>query len=135
MKVRHTAALVLVGWYLMVTPPGYQPFGTNQAPISRWALVGGFDSADQCDQAKMEWYRIATKGEDEKGEGSPWIRFRVRRDRRSAPEAMNLRNETFEKETTVDAKGYRGELADRFRACGFGGPRGPVDDRNRKPRT
>lgn len=50
MKFRHTAALVLVGWYLMVhsslsnwdKPPGWTP------PLSQWKTIGSYDSAKEC---------------------------------------------------------------------------------------
>ena len=37
MKRRHAAALVLVGWYLMVPPTGRDfPMGNVDAPLSQW---------------------------------------------------------------------------------------------------
>jgi hypothetical protein len=59
MKLRHTAALVLVGWYLMVPP--LTPEGLNDpnatlvngtAPISQWVIFRAYDSADQCEQER-----------------------------------------------------------------------------------
>jgi hypothetical protein len=53
MKVRHAAALALVGWYLMV-PPLIEIEGKRKpnldAPISEWQQVDSFDSADACKQ-------------------------------------------------------------------------------------
>jgi hypothetical protein len=58
-KLRHTAALVLVGWYLMVPP--LTPEGLNDpnatlvngtAPISQWVIFRAYDSADQCEQER-----------------------------------------------------------------------------------
>jgi hypothetical protein len=44
MKLRHAAALALVGWYLMV------PFGPS------WQKVGGpYFTLDECKQAKMQF--------------------------------------------------------------------------------
>jgi len=57
MKLRHAAALALVGWYLMV-PPVSAPSGTEgarlmtEAPVSRWYNHGSFDSAKQCEEAQ-----------------------------------------------------------------------------------
>jgi hypothetical protein len=52
MKPRHTAALALVGWYLMVpqvinTTGGY--LADFNSPLSRWAVNSVFDSASECD--------------------------------------------------------------------------------------
>ena len=53
-KTRHAAALALVGWYLMLPPtdgPGL--FGVNpDAPIARWEIQTGFDTARECEHEK-----------------------------------------------------------------------------------
>lgn len=50
MKLRHAAALV--GWYLMVPPQGNTKVCDGSAPISsRWAIIGSFDKADDCENA------------------------------------------------------------------------------------
>jgi hypothetical protein len=44
MILRHSAALALVGWYLMgppLTSPGSEKHDT-QAPLSRWRMLAGF---------------------------------------------------------------------------------------------
>jgi hypothetical protein len=47
-KCRHTAALAMVGWYLIVPPwRGPGAFNTD-APLSAWLMFGSFNSADQC---------------------------------------------------------------------------------------
>lgn len=69
MKIRHAAALALVGWYLM-TPPvtdnnGHYMIAEN-APLSDWKNIGGFDSADECTEYKF-WLNSGLKkryGED-----------------------------------------------------------------------
>ena len=48
MKLRHTAALALVGWYLMLPPAGQASLCDPDAPISRWKIVRSFDRADDC---------------------------------------------------------------------------------------
>ena len=58
MKLRHAAALALMGWYLMFPPPGPRsPDGTTSldynAPISEWSSFGVFDTADEC-RAEMK---------------------------------------------------------------------------------
>ena len=57
MKVRHAAALALVGWFLMVPPQvcpknvfNQVPCGRDlNAPLNKWLSRGYFDSADDCD--------------------------------------------------------------------------------------
>ena len=51
MKIRHAAALTLVGWYLML-PPAYVhhrmlAFREN-APFTRWTRGGRFDNEAAC---------------------------------------------------------------------------------------
>jgi hypothetical protein len=53
MKLRHAAALALVGWYLMAPPIAKNFQSVLQAPLSRWSIEAGFDSADACNQAKF----------------------------------------------------------------------------------
>ncbi len=37
MKFRHTIALALVGWYLMMPPTGRDyPMGSEDAPLNQW---------------------------------------------------------------------------------------------------
>ncbi len=53
MKPRHAAALALVGWYLMmppIPPKGSTPMvGVDaQAPLSKWTVSSGFDTAAAC---------------------------------------------------------------------------------------
>jgi hypothetical protein len=52
MKLRHTAALVLVGWYLMI-PPVHDGQPDTQAPISAWTVFRRFDSAAACQKWKL----------------------------------------------------------------------------------
>lgn len=60
MDPRHAFTLALVAWYLMATPstPGglTNPRTTlikGSAPISEWVIRRGFDSAEECDEAKV----------------------------------------------------------------------------------
>jgi hypothetical protein len=75
MNLRHTAALALVGWYLMI-PPSIEPDLSSdakvqanlnnppafefddKAPLSRWEIDKSFDRDDDCQQAiKKERFR------------------------------------------------------------------------------
>jgi hypothetical protein len=54
-KLRHAAALALVGWYLMIPPAvvehGNHRIYTKAAPLSRWSLFQSFDTAKDCQKA------------------------------------------------------------------------------------
>jgi len=49
MKLRHAAALALVGWYLLIAPTTAQNQADLQAPLSKWLNAGSFDSASGCE--------------------------------------------------------------------------------------
>ena len=54
MKPRHTAALALVGWYLMTAPAFYKPdFLTPPPPLSRWFINQSFDTAEECEKIRL----------------------------------------------------------------------------------
>ena len=56
MKLRHAAALALVGWYLMMPPPTKAPkYGWSVSlsePLIRWHHVGSYDTAAECENAR-----------------------------------------------------------------------------------
>jgi hypothetical protein len=53
MRLRHAAALALVGWYLMVPP--FQRGGVNlDAPLRSWRLFGSYDTAKDCEDDHLE---------------------------------------------------------------------------------
>ncbi len=63
MTPRHAAALVLVGWYLMLPPLGADHSRDDIAPISRWRFEDSLDSAAECrDTLLRRW----SHAEDEK---------------------------------------------------------------------
>lgn len=51
-KIRHTAALAFVGWYLMMPPDSAKiPHAVDsEAPLSRWIVVATFDTEDNCEK-------------------------------------------------------------------------------------
>jgi hypothetical protein len=68
MKLRHTAALALVGWYLMTPPITLKgladPKATlidGSAPISQWSQESSFDSAEKCEQERKAEEQLATE--------------------------------------------------------------------------
>jgi hypothetical protein len=54
-KLRRTAALALLGWYLMLPPRvGTAPNGIDDhAPLSRWFAYSSHDAAHECEGAKF----------------------------------------------------------------------------------
>ncbi|MBI2962464.1 MAG: hypothetical protein HYY35_01810 [Deltaproteobacteria bacterium] len=77
MSHRHAAALALLGWYLVMPPEARQPRGQVspkgwskayrkdpgaalrrlydvKAPLSRWAVVGSFETARQCNERRRQ---------------------------------------------------------------------------------
>ena len=72
MKPRHAAALALVGWYLMVPPPGPpRSTGANtappnkNAPLNQWTTRNSYDSAQACEAAMRKDLDTATTNVDE----------------------------------------------------------------------
>ncbi len=58
MKLRHAAALALVGWYLLI-PPVFSPMGEHHrsfndlnAPLNQWDIWAKFDSEIGCKKEK-----------------------------------------------------------------------------------
>jgi hypothetical protein len=48
-KLRHAAALVLAGWYLMAPPLHMPAYRVDlSAPISAWDIIGSFNTASDC---------------------------------------------------------------------------------------
>jgi hypothetical protein len=68
MSPRHAAALILVGWYLMVPPMDNQGRTYATLPIKYWRLIRAFDSAKECEEfveqfaekarIRGEWYGV-----------------------------------------------------------------------------
>ena len=51
MRLRHTAALALMGWYLIV-PPYTLPYYNQRdlwVPVSQWKIVERFETATACE--------------------------------------------------------------------------------------
>jgi hypothetical protein len=58
MKPRHTAALRVVGWYLLIPPhlhlnSQHVTFSAD-APLREWKVAQPFDEAWECDQTLMQ---------------------------------------------------------------------------------
>jgi hypothetical protein len=61
MKLRHAAALALVGWYLIGPPQQGGPADFNiHAPLSKWKVIDSYDNIGKCEQGKSvhqdHWY-------------------------------------------------------------------------------
>ncbi len=48
MKLRHAAALALVGWYLLVPPLSRDDVPQNYLPLAQWRLIASYDTAAEC---------------------------------------------------------------------------------------
>jgi hypothetical protein len=53
MKLRHAAALALVGWYLMMPPSDGHSIDRN-APLDKWEVYSGYDTAKECEEGKID---------------------------------------------------------------------------------
>ena len=49
MKLRHAAALALVGWYLLA-PPLYKGEVDEKAPLKEWTVLQSFGTVTECSQ-------------------------------------------------------------------------------------
>jgi hypothetical protein len=58
MKPRHTAALALVGWYLMMPPPYWSKTNPRNVPLKEWTLFGRYDSAQECSDERSKMIRV-----------------------------------------------------------------------------
>jgi hypothetical protein len=50
MNLRHTAALTLVGWYLMVPPVESDKSVRPELPLSQWIQSKSYDTASECQE-------------------------------------------------------------------------------------
>jgi hypothetical protein len=57
MTPRHSAALALVGWYLMVPPRFHGQLRVNfHAPLTTWSTLEVFDRAAECKNAEKRHF-------------------------------------------------------------------------------
>lgn len=52
MKLRHTAAVVLTGWFLITPPPQANGHYDPSAPLSKWKVEGGAGTREQCKETQ-----------------------------------------------------------------------------------
>lgn len=63
MKLRHAAALALLGWYLMAPLPGNDPIPNPGArSFAKWVHLVSFDSAEKCEAARPNVVRAGVGG-------------------------------------------------------------------------
>lgn len=59
MKLRHAAALALVGWYLITPPDCSRPNDRlncqSHFPLGSWQIIDVFDTAVDCKAAQEKW--------------------------------------------------------------------------------
>ncbi|HEY6420007.1 MAG TPA: hypothetical protein VIX59_13470 [Candidatus Binataceae bacterium] len=61
MNLRHAAALVLVGWYLMMPPTTPSGKPNPGASLSQWTQADDFDTADACHKDREHRLAVAAK--------------------------------------------------------------------------
>jgi hypothetical protein len=54
MKLRHAAALALVGWYLMIPPANPNGERDAFAPMIEWKVIDQFKSDRQCEGIRLQ---------------------------------------------------------------------------------
>ena len=68
MNPRHAAALALVGWYFIMPPTRTSPKGIVnmdiKAPLSRWQIVGRFDSTKDCNESPDQLRKMQRETEN-----------------------------------------------------------------------
>jgi hypothetical protein len=55
-RLRHAAALALIGWYLLMPPQAMEKWNAAtkkydphiSAPLFEWEILGSFDTAEEC---------------------------------------------------------------------------------------
>jgi hypothetical protein len=52
MKLRHTAAAVLAGWFLITPPPQANGHYDTSAPLSKWKIEEGAGTKEQCRETR-----------------------------------------------------------------------------------
>jgi hypothetical protein len=52
MKLRHTAAVALVGWFLITPPPQTNGHYDTSAPLSQWKIEGGAGTRKECEETQ-----------------------------------------------------------------------------------
>ena len=62
MNLHHAAALALVGWYLMVPIPGNDSIPDPVTTFSKWVSIRSFDSAEGCEDARVNVIRAGVGG-------------------------------------------------------------------------
>jgi hypothetical protein len=65
MKLRHAAALALVGWYLIVPRYDLDGLVLDHAPLSTWKIYNQYDSSAQCEEIRQQIWRAAQDAIDE----------------------------------------------------------------------
>ena len=63
MKLRHAAALVLVGWYLMVPMKTRGGPIDESLPLSQWRIFASFDAAADCQEGLNGSYDDAKRSD------------------------------------------------------------------------
>lgn len=62
---RHAAALMLLGWYLMIPPStnDKQVLWDTEAPLARWRIMHAADTAKECEDYFADFYAHTLAGQ------------------------------------------------------------------------
>jgi len=53
-KLRHAAALALVGWYLLAPPLDLSSYSVQlKSPLANWQIMASFDTASACEDSRL----------------------------------------------------------------------------------
>jgi len=63
-KPRQAAALLFVGWYLMIPPTSGPNDFDSGASLNFWRALGLYNSADECEQAKEDFVRRTSQNRE-----------------------------------------------------------------------
>jgi len=66
MNYRHAAALIVLGWYLMIPPRDARGVLQPQSALRKWKRAANYNTAQECEVGKFEAL-------DAKGNGSVFL--------------------------------------------------------------
>jgi hypothetical protein len=61
MKLRHVAAVMLTGWFLITPPPLANGHYDPSAALSKWKIEGGAGTREQCNETQAALSASAVK--------------------------------------------------------------------------
>jgi hypothetical protein len=71
MRIRYTAPVALVAWYLLFAPKTNGKMNVD-APVSQWTQSASYDTTDDCEAARKQIVAVATAVGSNAKPGSVW---------------------------------------------------------------